>query len=140
MNMESRNKKAVEKLYATLMAEGDVENAFTVLSENYIDHDIPGFNGIGGREDLKNAVIAVRSAFPDIKPTLYEMVEENNWVCVRVEASGHHTGSSFMGIPPSGKSIRWKEVHLFKCNNNTIVEHKGVFDLMSIIHQLNIMN
>jgi predicted SnoaL-like aldol condensation-catalyzing enzyme len=55
--METNNKSAVRKLYSSLMAEGDTEKAFTILSENYIDHDIPGFNGTGSREDLKNAVM-----------------------------------------------------------------------------------
>jgi predicted ester cyclase len=136
--METNNKSAVRKLYASLMAEGDTKKAFTILSENYIDHDIPGFNGTGSREDLKNAVMVVRAAFPDIKPTLCEMVEENNWVCVRVEAGGHHTGKAFMGIPSTGKAIRWKEIHLFRCDNNIIVEHRGVFDLMGIMHQLSV--
>jgi predicted SnoaL-like aldol condensation-catalyzing enzyme len=130
------NKELVASLYSSLMAEGDADTAFKILDENYRDHDIPGFPNGGGREELSMAVMAVRRAFPDIKPELYEMVEENNLVAVRVEALGHHTGENFMGIAPTGKKIRWKEIHLFKCAKGKIIEHRGVFDLMAIMQQL----
>lgn len=131
----SKNKELVKKLYATLMAEGDTITANELLSPNYVDHDIPGL-GKGGREELKMAVQGIRAAFPDIKPNLTEVFEENDWVTVRVEAGGHHSGTDFLGIPPSGKEINWKELHIFRCEDNLIVEHKGVFDMLSILHQL----
>ena len=57
-------------------------------------------------------------------------------VAVRIEAGGTHTGEPFGGIPASGKAIRWKEVHIFRCAAGQIVEHRGVFDLLGILQQL----
>jgi predicted ester cyclase/uncharacterized protein YndB with AHSA1/START domain len=130
------NKELVRRLYGTLMAAGDTAAADTVLAMDYVDHDIPGHAGDGGRDELKAAVLGVRAAFPDIKPELYEMAADLDWVAVRVEASGTHSGTSFLGIQPSGKRMRWKEVHFFRCDNGRIVEHRGVFDLLSILQQL----
>jgi predicted ester cyclase len=130
------NKDLVRELYAKLMGEGDVATAERLLAADYVDHDVPGLQGDGDRDDLIRAVQGVRAAFPDIKPELYELVAEGDWVAVRVEASGHHNGTAFMGIAPSGTSMRWRELHLFRCANRHIVEHRGIYDMLAILQQL----
>lgn len=130
------NKGLVRELYGSLMAKGDVAAADQLLGAGYVDHDIPGHVGPGDGPALKAAVLGVRASFPDIRPELYELVAEGEWVGVRVEASGRHTGAPFLGIPAAGRSIRWKELHLFRCVAGKIVEHRGVFDVMSILAQL----
>lgn len=130
------NKALVRALYDSLMARGDTAKADLLLDAAYVDHDIPGHEGPGNAAALKAAVMAVRAAFPGITPELFELVAEDDWVAVRVEASGVHTGAPFLGHPPAGKAIRWKELHLFRCLGGRIVEHRGVFDLMGILGQL----
>ena len=130
-----RNKLLVSSLYDSLMAGGDVGAAERLLSDTFADHDIPGL-GSGGADELVAAVLQVRSAFPDISPQLFEIVGEGDWVAVRVEAAGTHTGEPFAGIPATGKPMRWKEMHLFRCVDGRIVEHRGVFDMLSILQQL----
>lgn len=129
------NADLVRELYATLMAKGDVGAAERILAPDYVDHDIPGpFPGT--REGLVQAVQGVRTSFPDVKPQLYETVSEGDWVSVRLQAGGTHTGGPFMGIEPSGRPIRWKEIHHFRCAGGRIIEHHGVFDLLGILVQL----
>jgi predicted ester cyclase len=130
------NKELVRKLYGTLMTKGDTTLADSILAEDYVDHSIPGLPGDGNRQDLKTAVLQVRAAFPGIQPELYEILAEGDLVSVRVEAGGEHTGAPFNGIPATGRTIRWKEIHIFRCQDGKIVEHWGVFDLLSILQQL----
>ena len=129
------HKRLVTRLYGSLMARGDVDAGREVLADDYVDHDIPGV-GAGGREDLVTAVLQVRAAFPDIAPQLHEMVGDGEWVAVRVVAAGTHTGEPFAGIAATGGAISWKEQHLFRCADGRIVEHRGVFDMLSILQQL----
>lgn len=130
------NKELIRRLYGSLMARGDTKTADKILGEDYVDHDIPGHEGDGGREELKAAVQGVRTAFPDVNPELFEILAENDLVSVRVLANGAHTGAPFMGIPATGKRMLWKEIHIFRCSSGKIVEHWGVFDLLSILQQL----
>jgi predicted ester cyclase len=133
-----RNKALVQQLYGTLMAKGDTVAADGILAVDYVDHDVPGpFPGT--RDGLKQAVLAVRGAFPDVMPELYELIAEGDLVAVRVEAGGTHTGEPFLGVPAAGSSIRWKELHLFRCREGRIVEHRGVFDLLAIMQQLGVV-
>jgi predicted ester cyclase len=130
------NKELVRRLYSGLMAMGDTAVAEEVLAEDYLDHDIPGV-GEGGRKELVAAVLGVRAAIPDIAPTLAPMLAEDDLVAVRVEAHGSHTGAPFPpGIPATGKSISWKEVHVFRCAGGRIAEHWRVFDMLGILQQL----
>jgi predicted ester cyclase len=130
------NKELVRRLYSGLMAKGDTAVAEEVLAGDYLDHDIPGV-GEGGRKELVAAVLGVRAAIPDIAPTLGPMLAEDDLVAVRVEAHGSHTGAPFPpGIPATGKSITWKEVHVFRCAGGCIAEHWGVFDMLGILQQL----
>jgi predicted ester cyclase len=130
------NKNLVRRLYNTLMSQGDTKIADELLSQAYVDHNILSHPSDGTRDDLKKAVLGVRAAFPDIKPELYEIFGEGDWVAVRVEASGTHAGTVFMGVPPRSRRIRWNEIHMFRCKDGKIVEHQGVFDLLSILQQL----
>jgi predicted SnoaL-like aldol condensation-catalyzing enzyme len=130
------NTDLVRRLYGGLMAEGDTAAADEVLADDYLDHDIPGV-GEGGRKELVAAVQAVRAAFPDIAPTLGPILAGGDLVAVRVEAHGTHTGAPFPpGIPASGTSVTWKEVHIFRCADGRIAEHWGVFDMLGILQQL----
>jgi predicted ester cyclase len=130
------NKELVERLYGGLMASGDTAVADEVLADDYLDHDIPGV-GEGGRQELVAAVQAVRASFPDIAPALGPMLAEGDLVAVRVEARGTHTGAPFPpGIPATGTSMTWKEVHVFRCAGGRIAEHWGVFDMLGILQQL----
>lgn len=130
-----RNRALVHELYDTLMAEGDVAAAERLVADDYVDHDVPGpFPGT--RDGLIAAVRGVREAFPDVRPELYETLAEGEWVSIRVEAGGTHTGAPFMGVEPSGRTMRWKEIHHYRCRDGRIVEHRGVFDLLAILVQL----
>jgi predicted ester cyclase len=105
------NTELIRRLYGGLMAKGDTAVA--------------------------DEVLAVRAAFPDIAPTLGPILAEADLVAVRVEAHGTHTGAPFPpGIPATGKSITWKEVHIFRCAGGRIAEHWGVFDMLGILQQL----
>ena len=136
MAIPEGSKELVRRLYGGLMAKGDTAVAEEVLAEDYLDHDIPGV-GEGGRQELIAAVLGVRAAVPDIAPTLGPVLAEGELVAVRIEAHGSHTGAPFPpGIPATGRSVTWKEVHIFRCADGRIVEHWGVFDLLGILQQL----
>ena len=136
MATEDGNKELVRRLYGGLMAGGDTAVADEVLAGDYVDHDIPGI-GEGGKQELVAAVLAVRASFPDIAPTLGPILAEGDLVAVRVEARGTHTGAPLPpGIPATGRSMTWKEIHVFRCASGRIAEHWGVFGMLGILQQL----
>lgn len=133
------NKALISRLYDRLMANGDVAAAEEILAERYLDHSVPGM-AEAGRAELIGVVQAVRAAFPDIAPSVDQAVAEGDLLAVRITARGHHTGAPFPpGIPAEGRSIEWREQHIFRVADGRIVEHWGVFDNLAILQQLGAM-
>jgi predicted ester cyclase len=52
-----------------------------------------------------------------------------------VRASGTMSGD-FMGMPASGKSAAWEEIHIGRFAGGKMAEHWGVLDRMGMLQQL----
>jgi predicted ester cyclase len=134
-NLEG-NKALVRRLYARLQGAGDTAAADEIVTDDYVDHSLPGI-GEGGRPELYALVAGVRSALPDVAPVVEQAVAEGDLVACRVVARGTHTGTPFPpGIPASGRSLTWTEQHTYRIANGRIAEHWGVADMLSILQQL----
>ena len=132
------NKAVVSRLYAEVMGKGNMAVADEVLAENYVDHRLPFPDLPPTREGLKETVMRVRAAFPDIEPVIQDMVAGEDKVAVRVIAGGTHQ-NTFNGIPPTGKRLSWQEVHIFRVADGKIVEHWGEFDMLGVLTQLGVI-
>jgi predicted ester cyclase len=74
-------------------------------------------------------------AFSDLKVHMEDVVAENDLVVFH----DHVTATSvneFFGVPPSGKSLEWTEIHFLRVANGQIVEHWTNFDQLGILRQL----
>lgn len=126
------NKAIVRRLYAEVMGKGNMTEADALLSPEYVEHlPVP----TPGREGLKQLVLMVLSAFPDIHPTVEDAVAEGDRVAVRIVARGTQQ-HAFMGIPPSGKAVEWREMHIYRVTGGQIVEHWGVIDQLGLLQQI----
>ncbi len=133
---DSDPETVVRRLYREFMGQGDVAAAHACWSPHLVDHDIPGI-GRGGREEVMQAVLKVRSCMPDVVPTVERIFSQGQMVCVEILAKGTHTGAPFPpGIPASGKHIQWREIHIFRVDGGQIVEHWGIFDMFTILSGL----
>jgi steroid delta-isomerase-like uncharacterized protein len=126
------NKALVRRFYAEVMGKGNMTEADKLPSTSYVEHlPVPA----PGREGLKQLVMLVRSAFPDIHPTVEDAVAEGDRVAVRIVARGTHQ-NAFMGIPPGGKAVEWREMHIYRVVDGKIVEHWGEIDQLGLLQQI----
>jgi steroid delta-isomerase-like uncharacterized protein len=126
------NKALVRRLYTEVMGKGNMTEADVLLSTQYVEHvPVP----TPGREGLKQLVLMVRSAFPDIHPTVEDAIAEGDQVAVRIMAHGTHQ-QAFMGIPASGKAVEWREMHIYRVIGGKIVEHWGEIDQLGLLQQI----
>jgi steroid delta-isomerase-like uncharacterized protein len=126
------NKALVRRLYAEVTGKGNMTVADELLSTQYVEHlPIP----TPGREGLKQLVMMVVSAFPDIHPIVEDAVAEGDRVVVRIVARGTQQ-HAFMGIPASGKAVEWREMHIYRVVDGKIVEHGGVIDQLGLLQQI----
>src|SRR5260370_9668221 len=126
------NKALVRRLYAEVMGKGNMTEADELLSTQYVEH-LPA--PTPGREGLKQLVMMVRSAFPDIHNTVEDAVAEGDRVAVRIVVRGTHQ-HAFLGIPPSGKAVEWAEIHIYRVVGGMILEHWGELDQLALLQQI----
>lgn len=129
------NTALVKRLYTEVLAKGNMTVADEVLASSYVDHRLPFPDLPGNREGLKQAVSRVRAAFPDITPTVEDVVAAGDKVAVRATARGTHQ-KEFNGIPATGKQVTLSEMHIFRVADGKIVEHWGEFDSLGLLVQL----
>jgi steroid delta-isomerase-like uncharacterized protein len=74
-------------------------------------------------------------AYPDLHVTVEDLIEEGDKVVGRNSISGTHQGE-YMGIPPTGKTVTYNEIMVFRFENGRIAETWGVVDVFSQLKQL----
>lgn len=69
-------------------------------------------------EHLKNAIRMIRGAFPDLQVTVAHLIQEGTVVAVRVEMTGHHTGTPIFGIPATGAPVALEQFHVIEVDDD----------------------
>lgn len=99
-----RERAAVETLYRAFN-EQDPDLVDAILAPDW--NDIPLAPGQGpGPAGFKPIIRSIAAAFPDVRITLHDMVQEPGKIGVRAEISATHLGELF-GIAPTGKRVNF---------------------------------
>jgi predicted ester cyclase len=72
-------------------------------------------------EQAKQGYTAYRSAFPDWREEIVDLVAEGDKVVGRFKCSGTHQGE-MMGIPPTGRRQEVDEVYFLRVEDSKFVE------------------
>ena len=91
-----------------------------------------------GAQKLKQVWTVLLRAFPDLQLTIEDLIGEDDKVVARIVCSGTHLGE-YMGLEPSGKSIAYDEIFIFRFANGRVVETWGVVDVFSQMKQLGVI-
>jgi predicted ester cyclase len=86
----------------------------------------------------KQGFTAFRSAFPDWREEIVDVVAEEDKVMGRFKCSGTHRGE-MMGIAPTGRHMEVDEVYFLRVENGKFVEFWGLEDNLSRIRQLGLL-
>lgn len=122
--MSEANKAIVRKLMEAIN-EGNLDVVDTLFT--------PELAG-----PMKRSFIAFRSAFPDWRMEIAEMVAEGNTVVGRLRCSGTNQGE-FKGVPPTGKRMEVDEVYFLRVENGKFVDFWGLEDDLARMRQLGLI-
>lgn len=130
-----QNKALVRQMVEEVFNHGNVSRADEFLAPSFIEREElpPGIPR--DREGVKLLTTMLRSAFPDFKATIDDIVAEGDKVVIRQTWSGSHQGE-FMGIPPTGRSVSFGVIDIIRIADGRCVEHWGQMDSMSLMQQL----
>ena len=74
----------------------------------------------------------VRVGFPDAHVEVAETIEEGDMVSFRLVGQGTHLGA-FLGVEPTGRTVRIRGIHHVRLADNLIVEHWQGPDILTML-------
>jgi len=131
--MSHDNKSIVRRFIDEIFVHSRAASADELVAPDFTPHSWPGVEP--GIENLKRAMKRVSAGLSDVRMDIDDILAEGDKVAVRLTASATHTGE-FMGIPPSGKSYRISETHIFRVVNGKVREHWRDADMLGMMRQL----
>ncbi len=132
---KEQNKALLSRAIKEVFIQGKTSMIDEFFSPGFVEHEElpPGIPP--GREGVKQLSSLFRSAFPDLKIKINDMIADGDKVVIRCTWSGTHKGE-FMGIPPTGKSVSFGVIDIVRFAGGKMVEHWGQMDAMRMMQQL----
>lgn len=135
--MSQEKKSLVKRFISEVWEEGNRDIIDEVLSEDYVDHNLP--EGIPpGREGVKQFTSMYLRAFPNPDVEMEDLIAEGDKVVLRWSASASHRGE-FMGVPPTNKRVKMTGIEILRFSGGKIVERWGLSDQAGLLQQLGVM-
>ena len=88
-----------------------------------------------GARKLKEVFARLRRAYPDLHVRIEDLIAEEDKVVDRNIVTGTHRGE-YMGLAPTGRSVTYDEIFVFRFVNGRIAETWGVVDVLAQMRQL----
>jgi steroid delta-isomerase-like uncharacterized protein len=133
---ETSNKGTFRRFHDAFANSGDTEFISKMIDE-IAEPDVKNHTPVEatGAQVLKELFARLHQIFPDLHVTVEDMIEEGDKVAGRNTLAGTHQGD-YMGLPPTGKSVTYNEIIIFRFVNGRIAETWGVVDVFSQMKQL----
>src|SRR6266852_106383 len=133
--MSEQNKAIVRRLFEELWNKGNLSLADQLFSPNYTHHDASTPDVGRGPESEKKRATLYRTAFPDLRLTIEDIVAEGETVMARWSCRGTHKGD-LSGIAPTGKQINISGVSIARFANGKMAEGWVNWDALGLMQQL----
>jgi steroid delta-isomerase-like uncharacterized protein len=131
-----QNKQIVRRLYEEVFGLGWLDVAEQLVHPDCRDLHDP--QDRRGPARVKEVAAMLRSAFPDQRWDIAELLAEGDHVAMYCTWTGTHDGP-FMGIPPTGRRASVPHMYLFQLEAGQVIEYAAVRDDLGMMGQLGLM-
>jgi hypothetical protein len=91
-----------------------------------------------GTEALKQVWPMLLEGLPDLHVEFEDVIAEGDKVVIRNTVTGTHEGE-YRGLPPTGRSVSYNEIFIYRFANGRVAEMWGVVDVFSQMQQLGVI-
>jgi steroid delta-isomerase-like uncharacterized protein len=136
--MSEGNKFVIRRSFEELWNKGNLSVADELFTPNYAHHD-PSTPDVGrGPESEKLRVTLYRTAFPDLRLTIEDIIAEGETVMARWSCRGTHKGD-LSGIAPTGKQVTISGMSIARFDSGKMVEGWVNWDALGLMQQLGVV-
>jgi predicted ester cyclase len=125
------NKLLAHRFFEEIVGGGRLALIDEIITSDAIDRT----QKTPGRDGFRQHVIWFRTAFPDMKITITDLISEGGRVVVYWTIEGTHKGE-FWGVQPTGRKINARAISIIKVKKDQIVEYDVRPDSLGILMQL----
>jgi steroid delta-isomerase-like uncharacterized protein len=136
--MSEGNKNVVRRLFEEVWNNGNLQVTDELFTPNYVHHDSSTPDVGRGPESEKKRATLYRTAFPDLRLTVEDIIGEGETVVARWSCRGTHKGD-LNGIAPTGKQINITGVSIARFTNGKMFEGFVNWDALSLMQQLGVV-
>jgi steroid delta-isomerase-like uncharacterized protein len=136
--MSAEESKDIVRRFWDVWEEGNIDLVDELLAPEYFNHTPASPDQPTGPESVKEVVSMFRSAMPDLKVVVEDMIAEGDKVAVRYMLEGTYEGELF-GIPPTGRELSIKSISVERVSDGKVREHWRVTDSLDMMQQLGIV-
>ena len=108
-----------------------------LVASDFVDHSAQ-FGVAPTREGFKESLIALKTAFPDLRYTIDDTIESGDRIVHRLTARGTMK-ADYMGIQATNRQATWNEIHIAQVVNGRLTEHWGIVDQLAMLVQLGVV-
>ena len=127
------NKALVRRFYKEVYVDWNMAMVDEVVSPRFTSHDWP--EGSTGPQAFRDYYAAIRSAVPDARYEVDDIIADGDRVVVRWRLLGTHEGD-FGGIAPTGRSITLKGIAIYRVDGGKLMERWVVSDLHGLLEEI----
>jgi steroid delta-isomerase-like uncharacterized protein len=135
MSTSTDNKSIARRAMDELWTQGNLAAVDQLYTDDCVFHDLGNPDDISGRDGLRQYARMYRTACPDLRCTLEDVVAEGDRVAVRWEARGTHRGD-FMGVAPTGKQLSFRGIQMQRIVNGRIAEEWAGFNTLGALQEI----
>jgi steroid delta-isomerase-like uncharacterized protein len=137
---ENRPPGALVEAFAATLSAHDLVGFAALFDEDYINHQAsaaapPPPPGASAKKSTVGFFASRLAGLPDLLVSIEAMVAADDKVAASFVYQGTQTGA-LLGVPPTGKRMRFTSCDIFRVANGKIVEHWGMGDIAGQLAQM----
>jgi len=132
-------KAALVKMNADAWHTRDLDAAYAIYADDVVFQRVP-FPPVMGKEANMQADADTLAAFRETRSNIDEMLVDGDTAVIRWTWEGTHSGPlTSIGIPATGKRIRFAGCSVYHFRDGKIVEQWEYGDLLGMLQQLGVI-
>ncbi|MFI5012892.1 MAG: ester cyclase [Hyphomicrobiales bacterium] len=137
---QARTPRQLIEQFAAALTAHDIDAFAALFADDYVNHQMsaaapPPPSGITPKQGTVGFFAARLKGMPDLSVSIEALVASEDRCAASFVNSGTHKGV-YLGVPPTGKSLRFTSCDIFRVADGKIAEHWGMGDIAGQLAQM----